>query len=678
MVKFGFAKKITFENLEEWLGHRVLRVDRSLLLLGLGILAYTVSFSFFTIVKHYEFGTRAWDLGIFNQSYWTTLHEGKLFYSTVELLINPSGSFFATHFSPILFLVLPAYAVYPAPQSLLVTQSFILALGAVPLYKLAVRVTKYRIFALSLANIYLLYPPLQGINWFDFHAQSFLPLFFLSAFYFFEKRSWKPYFLFVILSLMCEEHAAVTVVSIGLFAILQHRKHLLAAVKTRNFKDSLLMVSLLTMASGILWYTLTILVRNVFFSVNPAFLSTFKAASNWRILGVEDPTMIPLYILQYPSKAMAALGYDIHLKVSYLLALFAPLAFTSFHRMKYLLPTVPWFVYSFFSNYQPYYLISFQYSAYVVAFIFIAATYAIGYEVTDLRRSKKRVTTALMFGVMAFLLVSPLSLTVAILLPDYGVRPISGRDELIHQLLTYVPSNASIMADSTLFPHVSSRSNAYVVPSIQPIWTGHISECKNFTNSVLGEIDYVIVDTKAEPFASSIVFSLIKDHAYGVLASADGAILFKRNYSGKTIMLSPYYVRYDYNRLSLFAGELIQFPNSSSSLVAHFNETFGHSLMFWYGPSDPLPSGNYNIIMRLRVNGSGELFRVDLCTDGWQQVLFSKNFSSTDFVQQPDWINQTLPLSVTQPLPDFELRTIYGSGKADIYLDYIEVKQISP
>jgi uncharacterized membrane protein len=675
----NFAKKVNFDNVEKWLGRKVFKADASTLLLGLAVVTYGILLSYFTLLKHNSFQTYAWDLGMFNQSFWTTLHDERFFYSTVELLINPSGSFFGTHFSPIILLLLPVYALYPTPQSLLVFQSFVLALGAVPLYKLAKHVGKYRIFALSFVFAYMLYPPLQGINWFDFHVQSFLPLFFFSVLYFFETQNWKPYFLFIFLSLMVEEHATIIVVFVGLFAFLQHRKHLLNELKNKNLKDTLFLVSFLTIASGVLWYVLAILFHNTFFPTNQTFISTFKAASNWRILGTEDPITIPFYVFLHPVNAIAALSYDSPLKVSYLIILFGPLAFLSLSKMRYLLPTLPWFVYALFSNYQPYYLILFQYPAYVIAFIFAAAVYGIGHGGASLRSLEKRLAILLAFSFIACLLVSPFGPTMAILHQDSSIKTISQRDDLIHQLLSYIPQNASVITDNAFFPHVSSRSNAYVIPTISPVWTDHETEGRNFTKAILEKVEYLIVDTKTDPLASSVVFSLMEENpTFKLLASADSVVLFKKGYVGNATILVPYDATYDYSSLNLYTGELTKSPNSTSEKVLHCNGTFEESLMFWYSPRNPLPPGDYNITMKVRINITDVTFGVDVCADSGQKILLSKNFSSTDFAKDQEWTNLTILFYTAQPLADFEVKTVLFPEKADIYLDYVDVKQINP
>ena len=61
MNGFSFVKKVSFENIEKWLGRKVLdKVDVGALLLGLAVLTYTVLLSYFTILRHYEFETYAW------------------------------------------------------------------------------------------------------------------------------------------------------------------------------------------------------------------------------------------------------------------------------------------------------------------------------------------------------------------------------------------------------------------------------------------------------------------------------------------------------------------------------------------------------------------------------------------------------------------------------------------
>jgi len=285
----------------------------------------------------------------------------------------------------------------------------------------------------------------------------------------------------------------------------------------------------------------------------------------------------------------------------------------------------------------------------------------------------------LALSLIAFLFVSPLSPTVANLYPSSGISPVSQRDNLVHQLLGYIPGNASVLADNALFPQVSSRNNAYVIPTIPSIWSDHAAEVENFTNSILDQVDYLIVDTKTDPLASSVVFSLMNENsAFSLLASVDGVVLFKRNYSGNATILLPYEAMYDYNSLSLYSGELTKSPNSTSELVLYYNGSFGESPMFWYSSRVPLPPGDYNITMRIKISGTGELFGINICTESGQNILLSKNFSAAEFAQAPEWTNVTIPFYTNAPLADFEVRAICFPGTASMYLDYLTVDQINP
>jgi len=73
-------------------------------------------------LMHDSFHTAGFDLGIFTQDLKYTL-QGKILYST-------AGEYqLAHHFSPVLFLLVPVYWLFPHAQTLLVVQALVLAFG---------------------------------------------------------------------------------------------------------------------------------------------------------------------------------------------------------------------------------------------------------------------------------------------------------------------------------------------------------------------------------------------------------------------------------------------------------------------------------------------------------------------------------------------------------------------
>jgi uncharacterized membrane protein len=130
-------KLASIESLEARLPTRIGNIERSKILLFVSAMIYGASFSILTVLRCHALKTCVWDLGIFTQSFWTTSNASKFLYHTCEHFINPCGSSFRGHFSPISFLVVPFYWILQTSETLLVIQAFILALAAVPTFKLA-------------------------------------------------------------------------------------------------------------------------------------------------------------------------------------------------------------------------------------------------------------------------------------------------------------------------------------------------------------------------------------------------------------------------------------------------------------------------------------------------------------------------------------------------------------
>jgi uncharacterized membrane protein len=106
------------------------------------------------------------DLGLFTQTIASAFHG---FDNTVE-----GTSHFAYHFSPILYLLAPPLWLTRSALTLIFVQAAATALVAPAIYALARRRTTER-GAAAIACIALLYPPLQGVTFTDFHETAFLP-----------------------------------------------------------------------------------------------------------------------------------------------------------------------------------------------------------------------------------------------------------------------------------------------------------------------------------------------------------------------------------------------------------------------------------------------------------------------------------------------------------------------
>ena len=103
------------------------------------ILLYIGLFSWQSVARHQAFATNAYDMGNVNQAFWNTVHGRPLQFTNwrgVELdLANDSR--LAMHVEPIYFVLAPIYWLWQQPETILILQTIILALGALPVFWLA-------------------------------------------------------------------------------------------------------------------------------------------------------------------------------------------------------------------------------------------------------------------------------------------------------------------------------------------------------------------------------------------------------------------------------------------------------------------------------------------------------------------------------------------------------------
>ena len=176
-----------------------------------------------TCLRHMTFGAPNFDFGLFVN----------MFHNMKETGLPVTGaerdvlmSHFAVHLSPIYYLLLPFYAIFPSPLTLQIGQAAVLASGVVPVmllcrhFKLSGRVT------LLLTAIYACYPALSTGCFYDIHENCFLTPLLLWVFYFYERKKMPWMYLFAFLVLMVKEDAAIYIFLFALYVILGRKDYL--------------------------------------------------------------------------------------------------------------------------------------------------------------------------------------------------------------------------------------------------------------------------------------------------------------------------------------------------------------------------------------------------------------------------------------------------------------------
>jgi uncharacterized membrane protein len=166
-----------------------LRADKWALRLIPAVAVYVVVWSWITILKFYALHATVFDLGLEMEQLWKFVHPYG-FTATAYVLTALN--------QPFQFLLSPLSLPLSYPF-LLVVQSLGLASGAFAVYGISRSVLKNGADAYCLSLAYLLYFPLGGVNWFDFHAQAFfIPLFLWGFFCSITRRYRLAFVLFML------------------------------------------------------------------------------------------------------------------------------------------------------------------------------------------------------------------------------------------------------------------------------------------------------------------------------------------------------------------------------------------------------------------------------------------------------------------------------------------------
>ena len=183
------------------------------------ILWYTLHFGHLTSEVHRGYGDSAFDIGLYDQGLWLLSR----FHAPFITLMGRNLFGDHTQFS-LLFLV-PLYWIRPNATTLLYVQSFALALGAVPVYLLSMRLLRRPILAMVLAASFLLFPALAASNLENFHPDCLLVPVLGFAIYAAVVDKRRMFIVFSVLALLCKEDTVFVVLPLAVwFALRRDRR----------------------------------------------------------------------------------------------------------------------------------------------------------------------------------------------------------------------------------------------------------------------------------------------------------------------------------------------------------------------------------------------------------------------------------------------------------------------
>ena len=176
-----------------------------------------------SVLRYYTYSSPNYDFGLFCNMFYNMKETGKAV-STSER--DKLLSHFAVHISPIFYILLPFYLVFPSPVTLAVAQPLIVFSSVIPLYLLAkhLKLSKNTVTFFTVA--FALYTPMITGCFYDLHENCFLTPLLLWMFYFFEKDKKIPMFISMLLVLSVKEDAFVYILFFAAFIFVSRKKYI--------------------------------------------------------------------------------------------------------------------------------------------------------------------------------------------------------------------------------------------------------------------------------------------------------------------------------------------------------------------------------------------------------------------------------------------------------------------
>ena len=416
-------------------------VDESVLprrLLWAATAIFFVVLTALILYRHGHIGTRAFDLGIFDQGLWL-LSEGETPFVTVRGL-----HLFADHSSFLMIPLVPLYWIWSDVRVLLMLTAFAMAAGGPLVYKAARAEGVATWPAAALGLSYLLLPAVQWQVWDAFHPETLAVPLLLAAYLLALRRHWAWALVFLALVLLAKEDAALVVVPLALYLGIRFRQRWLA------IGGVTLGITALLLNFGVLLPHWSPTGELIYAGRYPAFGDSL--------------TSIASGVITSPGEVITtALGegrwvYLVGMILPMILALAAP---------EVLIVAVPTYLANVLSIHYYQSQVEYHYTAYIISVVAIAAIVGTR-RLLRWSRGRQRAVRWRNSLVAIGLIAAFTGSIVGGPWPTFRNNPWAGHapdSALVTEALAVVPADAAVAADFRLVPHLTHRLTVYEFPN---------------------------------------------------------------------------------------------------------------------------------------------------------------------------------------------------------------------
>ncbi len=649
----------------------------TIIVLFFAFLLYSVVWSYISIMKLYSLNASVYDLGQFMQAFWNAYHSNSVYnvYTTV-----------LTYGDVYLFFPFVYIQSYPL---LLSVQSILLGVAIFPIFGIAKHFLKSELTSLLISLSYLIYFPLVGLNWFDFHTDALFVPFFLLGYYFYIKGRYKLSFFFFLLASIGRYPEAFLVAIFGLLTIIEDLFHKYSQNKLVRVGEYKFLVSITA------------------------------AASTLMILGyVSLKTYATITLSNLP------LTSNLENKIFTVLLVFVPMMMIPVFSKKWLILLIPYFYAMFTTNVSQWvfpYFTHYQMTSILIPFIFIGTVegmYALfGSNHSNLNTNNderfpvkrkifrkirsikpdKKVAVAIFTAVILFSLVyEPFGPYNQFSQTDFNLSSILEANMTLYEELNYIAGmipngNPYVLTDNQI-PQVFPRPQEHNAPMLVIPSTIAYNMTYQSVNGTWQKprIDYVLMYTLGWGFTQSFAYPyngtayditqrLWETGNYGMLAEASGIVLMEKNYTGKPELYIPLHEYFSADYFYLGSGAYRNGSDISVTDTGTASQTYSQA---WGGPFTYLPPGHYIVTFQLETTNRSPSNYIDLVISDHSYgaslpiPLASEDLKGTDFSKTNTVTNISLSFSIGYFAEDIEFRGDYANWNGTLTLKGVNVKQV--
>ncbi len=468
----------------------------------IAIAAYAALYSTLSVVRFLTYNAYVYDLGLSSSLLYSAVHNGTYFF-----IQNP-GNITANKMIYILLAVI--FQFYPNFIPLLIFQSIWIAVGAYPLYRISKKVIADPVLSLLPSLLYLLYYPLAGVSWYDFHFMALFPTFFFFGFWLYlcDRKVTSAMVLF--LAAMTNYLAAAIVLIFGIVAIFSKRDG------SSRIPDKLYGISL------VVFPLILFMIINMHFGVS--YTTSVSNASGF-----------PMDLFAYLS-----------LKLFLVFSLLFPLFFISLYSPKYLLLALPYVAFVFFQgNHLAYFSpINFQYPSLAIPGLFISFVYGfrrlmeISRKAGNSRRVGRVVKAIVAVNVCMAVILTPVGSIISGNSTFYDgqtAMTYTVQDSAINAMIAQIPPGSSVMIQANM-PQLTAGYDWMVAYEFNG---------SNYPKFAIDDpYEHLFNDTEQVYLSNTsqevkVFNEFLKSGKYGIVEEQYGIILLERNWTGSLKFFTP-------------------------------------------------------------------------------------------------------------------------------------------